>query len=563
MLNDVSSFRGLPKFLLMVLVVVELQKLFNSMITAPRAQVTPSQELARLTLLSSTNEEQIRRRSTIRGQRPSLGEINGRPVLGPMLPPPPSTQATQPDIEMTESPVVDRKAVGKPNGEIGADDSSEGTLVDVSIPTLERRDSLMSGLEEDGNAQQQQSILEDKENLPPSKEASTPASTPEIALEPLAPASPSRANQMARPLSSVKEDGSGAEDSEKNGIIPHPNRPPPVPPRPEMDPQASIQEQLEIGAQQDVTEVIGNVLFQLQCAIKAEKIDAKGEQIDMVKRLFYGKQKSNTINLQGITRTKEEFFSDIKINVSSQPRDMYAALDGAFDLQEVEVAGATERQYTTISTLPPVLQIHINRAQFDKEKQTTIKSDHHIEMKPTIYLDRYLHSTDPDLMKKRQECWAWKEQLAELEARKQSDEASASEGLEKLAELLRQINGPEDPDPIPVPPTLIAALEAEAEGCKQRAAGKCHLANPNVLLLTSFQLSNPTSRIWKRASTVNSQTCKTSATIYTPFTCTEADPVLATTGFTSMTLSRIDGVNTTIATLVQSTICKRSTARIL
>lgn len=447
---------------------MELQKLFNEMITAPRAQVTPHQELARLTLISSTNEEIIRRRSTTRGQRPSLGDIDGRPVLGPTLPPPPSIQATQPDVEITESPLS--KMAGKSIGEIDADDSSEDTLVDVSVPNIERRDSLMTGLEVN-EVQQQQNILDDKENLPPSKTASAQPDATEVPLDLLGPASPSRMNRMARALSPVKEIESSTEQSEGNATTLPPSRPPPVPPRPENDPKESIQEQLEIGAQQDVTEVIGNVLFQLQCAIKPERIDDKGEQIDMVKRVFYGKQKSNTINLQGQTRTKEEFFSDIKVNVASQPRDMYAALDGAFDLQEVEVDGDVERQYTTISQIPPVLQVHITRSEFDKEKQTTTKSNHHIEMKPTLYMDRYLDSADPDLMVRRKEYWSWKEQLARLRVDKQKDERWGTEGLPKLVELLGQINDPEDPAPISVSPDLVADLEAEGTRYKKRLEG--------------------------------------------------------------------------------------------
>ena len=448
---------------------MELQKLFNSMITAPRAQVTPEQELARLTLISSTNEEQIRRRSTIRGQRPSLGEIDGRPVIGPTLPPPPSAETTQGDTEMTETPPV--KMVGSLEEATGADDSSEDTLVDVSIPKLERRDCVMSGLE-NGNAQRHQDILDNRENLPPSKEVLTQSPSTEAAKDLLGPTSPSRMNQLMRPLSPVKEDELSTENSEKNAAVPHPSRPPPIPPRPELDPKELIQEQLEIGAQQDVTEVIGNVLFQLQCAIKPEKIDAKGEQIDKVKRLFYGKQKSNTINLQGETRTKEEFFSDIKVDVSSKPRDMYAALDGAFDLQEVEVNGATERQYTTISAIPPILQVHITRAEFDKEKQTTTKSNHHIEMKPTIYFDRYLDSADRRLMKTRQETWAWKEQLAELRERKRVGDKYTADCLEKIAAFIEEVKGTEDPNVLPVPPGLAAALHKEADATKQRQEGE-------------------------------------------------------------------------------------------
>lgn len=52
--------------------------------------------------------------------------------------------------------------------------------------------------------------------------------------------------------------------------IAQPSQPPPVPPRPtpQVDPRKQLIEEVEIGAQQDVTEVINNVLFQSQCAIR-------------------------------------------------------------------------------------------------------------------------------------------------------------------------------------------------------------------------------------------------------------------------------------------------------
>lgn len=63
------------------------------------------------------------------------------------------------------------------------------------------------------------------------------------------------------------------------------NLPPPVPPRPdlEVDREQQLKDEVEYGAQQDVTEVINNVLFQSQCAIKGRDIGKDGEQIDQIK----------------------------------------------------------------------------------------------------------------------------------------------------------------------------------------------------------------------------------------------------------------------------------------
>ena len=415
------------------------------MITASKAQVIPEQELARLTLTSSDKEqqiaEQVRRQSILSTTRPSLGEINGLPVSGPQLPL--SPPLVEEDTQMLDENLNGLKETGKDSKQNDGDASSEGTLIDESA-TVDA-DAIMTDVDE---KEQQQQIFEDKENLAPTKENIIRPSFPEISLQPLSESSPSRTNEQQRSQSPVKVEMTGSDQPMdrdmdvgqfdgtehapdldslvSNGIRPPtPKRPPPVPPRPiTMERKETIRSEVELGAQQDVTEVIANVLFQLECAIKPLSVDESGEQIDQIKNMFFGKQKTYTINREGITRTQEEYFSDIKIDVASESRNLYAALDGAFDVQEVEVGGAEEPQYTTISQLPPVLQILVQRAQYDVVTKTSFKSNNFLEFKETIYMDRYMDSEDPELMVRRKACWAWKKSLATLQARKRGLDAN-------------------------------------------------------------------------------------------------------------------------------------------
>lgn len=407
------------------------------MIASPKASVAPEPELARLTLVSSSKEEHIRRQSMLSPTRPSLGQINGSPVFGPLGPPSlPQKETEMPDDVPLEA--IDSNAV---NSDHNADDASDVTLVD-GPPTSD--DDVM--ILDDDEKGLQQKLFEDKENLPPTK-TSVRETSPETHLIPLGESSPSRVNEQQGSVNPSKEMESESTDfnnqiskSSETGqgdpgdeIItfpaPPPNRPPPVPPRPKPIETNAVQE-AEYGAQQDVTEVIANVLFQLQCAIKAESVDESGEQIDQIKHLFFGKQKSYTTNKQGRIRTKEEYMSDIKVDVATGSRDIYAALDGAYDVQDVEVGGELEPQYTSISQLPPILQIHVQRVQFDMEKKTVFKSNHHLELKETVYMDRYMESSDADLMQRRRECWKWKKQLDNLELRKA--ELATSDVSERL-----------------------------------------------------------------------------------------------------------------------------------
>lgn len=388
------------------------------MITSAKFHVTPELELARLTLVTQPLEAALRRRSTTSGNRPSLGEINGRPVLGPMPPPIPETIVN--DTNSRAKPTENQVNGDGNRGKIGADTSSEETLLG-NDPADTAADQEMLDLDSEVLHQQQHQILEDKENLPPSKTASDRPATPDTILQPLAEASPSRINEQPR-AAETNHDSLNSHSPhrlEKEIIAPPPNRPPPFPPRPQTEEQKqAIVEEVQLGAQQDVTEVISNVLFQLECAIKATALDPSGEQIDLIKQLFFGKQKSYTSNSQGVLRMKEQFFSNLIVDVASGPKDIYEALDGAFDEQEVEVEGNLRPQYTTITHLPPVLKIMVQRVQYDQKKASAFKSINHLGLKETIYVDRYMDSVDDDLIQRRKDSWEWKRQLRQLETRK-------------------------------------------------------------------------------------------------------------------------------------------------
>jgi len=294
---------------------------------------------------------------------------------------------------------------------VEGDNSSEGTL--VSHPG---QDDFMI-IDTETTAKQKE-VLDDKENLPPSKEEiDAPGHPPLDGI--LTDTSPSKLNQQ--PGSPTKEKSTDYSDAilESPANNP-PNRlPPPIPPRPmSQEKKAEIANQIQIGAQQDVGEVINNVLFQLQCAIKPLCFYEDGEQIDQVKQLFFGKTKSYILSTDNKERSKEEYWSDIKVNVDSSLEDIYAALDGAFDEQEVDIDGAKALQYASISKLPPILSIQVQRVQFDQEKKSTFKSLNHLELKEEIYMDRYMDTTDADIMQRRKTCWRWKDELRSLEARR-------------------------------------------------------------------------------------------------------------------------------------------------
>lgn len=222
-------------------VLKELRLLFQSMITSPSSAVTPGQELARLTLLSSTGEAAIRRKSLANAARPALGEINGLPVQGPLGPP--NTESSDDTQLTTEAPPPKAPETG--------DTDSQGTFVSAPTPPSSDQGSQMEGTEK-----------------PPQGSDKGDSEMKEAADE-----TQSGPNAVPTPLN---EPSTGAPSP--------PDRPPPVPPRPakQVDNEQLIKVEVELGAQQDVTEVINNVLFQAQCAIKPLRHDADGEPVDVI-----------------------------------------------------------------------------------------------------------------------------------------------------------------------------------------------------------------------------------------------------------------------------------------
>ncbi|QQK46032.1 Peptidase C19, ubiquitin carboxyl-terminal hydrolase 2 [Penicillium digitatum] len=349
----------------------ELQILFRSMITSSQISVTPGQELARLTLISPSNEAAIRRRSTITAAKSEmLGDIEGVPVLGPLGPP---------------QSLLGGRMESVPN-------SSQADPVPIQSSTDSDHGSDTTLVSDDSMNDATGLFVEDKENNPPDLDQ----------------------------LSDQAEAGSPQDMNIDTDDSVSANVPPPVPPRnfSRVDREKQLKEEVEIGAQQDVTEVINNVLFQSQCAIKPRGIGRDGEQLDQIKDLFYGQSRSY-ISTENGTRSKDERWCDIKVDVAHGSRNIYDAIDGAFDIQNISVDNSVAEQFASISQLPPVLQIQVQRVQFDTVKKCSFKSTNHLGLLETIYMDRYMDTKNPDVVDRRNQCWEWKASLKRLEARRE------------------------------------------------------------------------------------------------------------------------------------------------
>jgi ubiquitin carboxyl-terminal hydrolase 25/28 len=366
-------------------------------------------------------------------------------VYGPQWPPPPTDAPLTPedDIEMVDRPVDKSADTG--------DDSSEATLVDMDqLPPLIDPTSEKSTVRVVGEGATE--ILDEKNG----SELASAESKEDISGDAV------MVNGSISPI-----------DSEM--IAPPREKPPPIPPRNKSGLVIQTNDSKKIiadnefwrfGLQQDVTEVIGNVIFRLQCAIKPISIEAgSGEQIDVIRNTFYGANTTYTQKAESLVKKTDAWSHLMAFPGHDIIRDLYEAIDIVYDEQTVEVENTTCPQYTSISKLPPILQFQIQRTDWTQEKGS-FKNRTPVVFPETIHLDRYVDTGDQDsaVMRRRRETWKWKAQLRILEARQAAlqnskGDLAVTEALGHVKEYVRSLQE-EEIEGIAIDPALPEALDA-------------------------------------------------------------------------------------------------------
>ncbi|EDO16062.1 hypothetical protein Kpol_1016p1 [Vanderwaltozyma polyspora DSM 70294] len=180
---------------------------------------------------------------------------------------------------------------------------------------------------------------------------------------------------------------------------------------------SQLETTLEMGSQQDVTECIENVLFQIEAASNPISIDEDNEQVDLVKQLFFGKteQKIKPFNEVSKVHPKRERFLSLLVSVSDKPRDIYDALDTYFkdEVFDMEEYGKVKKSLT-ISSFPTILQVQIQRVYYDIEKGVPFKDLEPLRFSESLYLDRYANDIDEKLAEKKIEVASLKKRLKGL-----------------------------------------------------------------------------------------------------------------------------------------------------
>lgn len=209
------------------------------------------------------------------------------------------------------------------------------------------------------------------------------------------------------------------------------DEPPPYPPRNKHGPidtasantsPKDAKQNLKFGAQNDVSEALDNIFYRLQCAIRPSAVDERGNEVSQITDLFFGAANIWNNKKGRVEFNQTDIFQYLKAFPASTPnttRNIYEALDAYFDPQWVDLNGGKVLQHSCVEKLPPILQIMIPRADFNKTTGAITKNQNWVTANPTIYLDRYLEAEDDSpLFARRKDAWEWKESLRELENRR-------------------------------------------------------------------------------------------------------------------------------------------------
>ncbi|KAG6884779.1 hypothetical protein C0993_008340 [Termitomyces sp. T159_Od127] len=337
-------------------VINQLAELFFNLEFAEEPAITPSIDLAKLALVTSRDEEEDEADS--KGSTDSSNDTDATLVDDA----PPRVAVTDTPAENMRSPTLAPNSIlGKRPRDV---ESRQPSVMDLdsplTFPSSPSRDDFLS--------------------MTPSRQSSD--SPPPLQTPPGMP----------------EASGSGSYQVDVEMVDAPSVKPPPLPPRKSSQKSESI---MMFGKQHDVAECMDNCMFQIETALlKFDGIsESQGESSDktsVVKRLFYGKIRQRLTGPQ-LSRSsiheKEDLFSHLPVNVANDGIDIYDGLSGYFD-DVVEFNGEKRRMEVTLVDLPPVLQIQLQRVQFNRETLQPYKSQAYVKFGETIYMDRFMDNAD-------------------------------------------------------------------------------------------------------------------------------------------------------------------------
>lgn len=185
--------------------------------------------------------------------------------------------------------------------------------------------------------------------------------------------------------------------------------------------EEEINSSMDLGRQQDVLECIDHVLFQLEASLGriSNSEDRLGSDNDLIRRLFSGKLKQTLNDASQGVRSNYEIFSHLIVDLFEEKQTLYDALDGVFETVNIDMGSETAQRSLCITELPIILQLQIQRVQFDRTTGQPFKSNAFVEFGKELSMDRYVEDTDGKMAPLLQRYWDLKREIINLQKRQQ------------------------------------------------------------------------------------------------------------------------------------------------
>ncbi|KAG0368980.1 ubiquitin-specific protease ubp2 [Gamsiella multidivaricata] len=161
--------------------------------------------------------------------------------------------------------------------------------------------------------------------------------------------------------------------------------------------------------QQDVSETMSILMYRLSTAFKPILSESEMKPVDRFNNMFYVKANRKAVETNEATGVKEtrlipEDFSTLMLNVE-EDMTMEELIDDYFDpggpgldtnhQDDPPNSGDSTTQHDrdiTVTDLPPILQVHLMRTQFNREEKISYKSNAIVSIPKRVFLDQYLES---------------------------------------------------------------------------------------------------------------------------------------------------------------------------
>ncbi|KAF9435405.1 ubiquitin-specific protease ubp2 [Entomortierella beljakovae] len=162
--------------------------------------------------------------------------------------------------------------------------------------------------------------------------------------------------------------------------------------------------------QQDVSETMSILMYRLNAAFQPVLSEKDGKPVDRFNRAFRRGVEIDSPTGKRKERQIPEDFSTLLLNVK-EPTSLEELVDDYFDVlesdptenntdsnrnsnEEADVKGSEGmlNRDITVTELPPILQIHLMRAQYDRQGNTSYKSNANVIIPEYLFMDQFLES---------------------------------------------------------------------------------------------------------------------------------------------------------------------------